>query len=114
MCSSSYNAPDLSRVRLLRSHPFLLLGVSSFLFLLLLLMLDLAPESPLFRALAACWQVLGIGPRAVANLLARVAPDIPGWLDVTLVIVGGLAPYAAADALLGQFRTRRSRARAQP
>ena len=88
----------------LRAHPFLLIGTSSFLFLLPLLVLDLQPESVIFGILAMLWQLLGIGPHTVANWLARLAPEIPGWLDVSLIVILGLLPYAAADAVLRRLR----------
>jgi hypothetical protein len=98
----------------LRTHPFLLLGIGSFLLFVPLLVLDLDPESLLFRGLAVLWRFLGVGPHTAANLLARHAPGIPGWLDATLVVVLGLFPYAAADAVLGQLRRRRPRTRSDP
>jgi hypothetical protein len=98
--------------RLLRAHPFLLVGIGSFLFFVPLLVLDLRPESSLLRGLALLWQSLGVGPHTAANLLSRHAPDIPGWLDGILVVVLGLLPYAAADAILRHLRNRRTRTRA--
>jgi hypothetical protein len=96
----------------LRAQPFLLVGIGSFLFFVPLLVLDLRPESSLFRGLAMLWRSLGVGPHTAANLLARHAPDIPGWLDVLLIVVLGLLPYAAADSILRRLRSRPARTQA--
>jgi hypothetical protein len=96
----------------LRTHPFLLVGIGSFFVFAPLLVLDRQPESSLFHWLVVLWQSLGAGPHTASNLLARHAPDIPAWLDATLVVVLGLLPYAAADAILRHLRSRRTRIRA--
>jgi hypothetical protein len=105
-------APNVSRrsptMQWLRTHPFLLAGIGSFAFFVPLLVLDLQPESSLLHGLVALWQSLGIGPYTASNLLARHAPDIPAWLDATLIVVLGLLPYAAADAILGRLWSRRT------
>jgi hypothetical protein len=93
-------------MRRLRSFPFLLVGAGSFLLFGLLLLVELPADSPLFRVLALVWQTLGAGPHLVANLLARHLPDIPGWLDVTLIVGLGLAPYLAVDLLLAALSKR--------
>jgi hypothetical protein len=95
----------------LRAHPFLLVGIGSFFFFVPLLVLDLQPESFLFRGLAMLWQSLGVGPHTASNLLARHAPNIPAWLDITLIVILGLLPYAAADTILRCLRSRRTRTR---
>jgi hypothetical protein len=95
-----------------RTHPFLVVGVGSFFLFAPLLVLDLQPESPLFHGLVVLWQSLGVGPYTASNLLARHAPNIPAWLDATLIVVLGLLPYAAADAILRHLRRRRPRIRA--
>jgi hypothetical protein len=92
-----------------RAHPFLLIGLGSFLPFLFLLLVDPSSEPLLFRCLVALWRTLGFGPHGVANLLARVAPEMSEALDTVLVVVLGLVPYAAADALLARLRARRSR-----
>jgi hypothetical protein len=95
----------------LRNHPFLFVGIGSFFFFVPLLIFDLEPESFLFRGLAMLWQTLGVGPHTASNLLARHAPNIPAWLDITLIVVLGLFPYAAADAILRHLRSQRTRDR---
>jgi len=50
-------------------------------------------------AVTTAWQLLGVGFHATANALARWLPDIPGWLGIAMVIVFGLIPYLALDAL---------------
>lgn len=50
------------------------------------------------KAITAAWQFLGLGFHLTANLIARWLPDIPGWLDVAMVVVIGLIPYVAVDA----------------
>jgi hypothetical protein len=96
----------------LRTHPFLFAGIGSFFFFAPLLVLDLQPESFLFHGLVVLWHSLGVGPYTASNLLARHAPNIPAWLDATLIVVLGLLPYAAADAILKHLRSRRTRTRA--
>jgi hypothetical protein len=103
--------PHSPAMRWLRIHPFLLAGIGSFFFLAPVLVLDLQPDSTLFHGLVVLWQFVGVGPHTASNLLSRHAPDIPGWLDATLIVVLGLLPYAAADALLRNLRSRRTRAR---
>jgi hypothetical protein len=105
-------SPHSPTMQWLRTHPFLLAGIGSFIFFALLLVLDFQPESSLFRGLAVLWQSLGLGPHTASNLLARHAPNIPAWLDATLIVVLGLLPYAAADAILRHLRSRRRRIRA--
>jgi hypothetical protein len=90
----------------LRDHPFLTLGAASFLLLLALMVAE--PPEPAARALGLLWRTLGSGPHLAANLLARHAPALPDWLDAALVVVLGLLPYAAADALLRRWRAARS------
>lgn len=87
----------------LRRSPFLALGLSSFIFLLIL-GLELPIDSGFLRGIAVIWRFLGFGPHLTANLLARWAPDLPGWLDALLVVLLGLLPYLAADALLARRR----------
>jgi hypothetical protein len=99
--------PHSPAMQWLRTHPFLLVGIGSFFFLVPLLLLDLQPESSLFHGLVLLWQTLGAGPHTASNLLARHAPSIPAWLDATLIVVMGLLPYAAADAILRKLRSRR-------
>lgn len=89
-----------------RAHPFLLVGLGSFLPLLLLSSGALRPESLASRVLVALWHTLGFGPHMAANLLARLAPEIHEGLDTILVIVLGLLPYLAADTLLAKLRAR--------
>jgi hypothetical protein len=103
--------PHSPTMQWLRTHPFLTAGIGSFFFLAPLLVLDLRPESSLFRGLAMLWQSLGVGPHTASNLLARHAPNIPAWLDITLIVVLGLLPYAAADTILRYLRSRRTRTR---
>jgi hypothetical protein len=103
--------PHVPTMRWLRAHPFLLVGVGSFFFFAPVLVLDLDPGSSLFHGLVVLWQSLGVGPYTASNLLARHAPDIPAWLDATLIVVLGLLPYAAADAVLRNVRSRRSHTR---
>lgn len=100
--------PHSPRMQWLRTHTFLLAGIVSSFLLAPLLVLDLQPESSLFRVLVVLWQSLGVGPHTAANLLARHAPNIPEWLDATLIVVLGLLPYAAADAILRRLRSRRT------
>jgi hypothetical protein len=100
--------PHSPTMRWLRTHPFLLVGIGSFFFFAPLLVLDLPPESSLFHGLAVLWQSLGVGPHTASNLLARHAPTMPAWLDATLIVVLGLLPYAAADAILRHLRSRRA------
>jgi hypothetical protein len=95
----------------LRNHPLLLVGIGSFFFFVPLLVLDVQPESSLFHGLAMLWRSLGVGPHTASNLLARHAPSIPAWLDITLIVVLGLLPYAAADAILRHLRSRSRRSR---
>jgi hypothetical protein len=104
--------PHLPTMRWLRTHPFLLVGIGSFFFFVPLLVLELQPESSLFHGLVVLWQALGVGPHTAANLLARHAPNIPAWLDATLIVVLGLLPYAAADAILRRLRSRRTHTQA--
>jgi hypothetical protein len=103
--------PASSATQWLRTHPFLLVGIGSFFFFAPLLVLDLQPESSVLRGLVVLWQSLGVGPYTASNLLARHAPNIPAWLDAALIVVLGLLPYAAADAILGHLRSRRMRLR---
>jgi hypothetical protein len=103
--------PNSPTMQWLRTHPFLLVGIGSFFFFAPLLLLDLQPESSLFHGLVVLWQSLGVGPYTASNLLARHAPDIPAWLDAALIVVLGLLPYAAADAILKHLRSRRTRIR---
>jgi hypothetical protein len=100
--------PHSPTMQWLRTHPFLLAGIGSFFFFASLLVLDLQPGSSVFRGLAVLWQSLGVGPHTASNLLARHAPNIPAWLDATLIVVLGLLPYAAADAILRHVRRRRT------
>ncbi len=93
----------------LRRHLFLTIGISSVLPFLVLIFSDLPAESTIHRVLVLLWQVLGIGPHVVANLLARLAPELPGLIDALLVILRGLLPCVAADALLARLRARRAR-----
>jgi hypothetical protein len=104
--------PHSPTMQWLRTHPFLLVGIGSFLSFVPLLVLDLQPESSLFRGLVVLWQFLGVGPHTASNVLARHAPNIPAWLDATLIVGLGLLPYAAADAILRHLRSRRTHARA--
>lgn len=92
--------------RWLRTHPFLTLGIGTTVLLGGLLVLGFPAGSTGLRVLAMLWKTLGAGPYVAANLLARWAPGLPGWLDTTLVVVLGLLPYAAADWALAQFRER--------
>jgi hypothetical protein len=92
----------------LRAHPFLFVGIASFFFFAPLVVLDLHPDSYLFSGLVVLWQTLGVGPHTASNLLAHYAPHIPKWLDVTLIVLLGLLPYAAADKILGHHRSRRT------
>jgi hypothetical protein len=98
-------------IQVLRNHPFMLTGLASFFIFAPLVLLDLQPDSALFHGLVILWQTLGVGPHAAANLLARYAPNIPGWLDVALILILGLFPYAAADVALRRYRNRRVRSR---
>lgn len=86
----------------LRRHPFLSLGLGSFVFLAALL--GLPTDSRLFPSIGVMWRLLGFGPHLSANLLARWAPGLPGWLDGPLVVLLGLLPYLGADALLARMR----------
>jgi hypothetical protein len=104
--------PHMPTMQWLRRHPFLLVGIGSFFFFAPLLVLDLQPESSLFQGLVVLWQSLGVGPYTASNMLAHHAPDIPGWLDATLVVVLGLLPYAAADAILQRLWSRHKHTRA--
>jgi hypothetical protein len=104
--------PHSPTMHWVRTHPFLLVGVGSFFFFAPLLVLDLQPESSVFHGLVVLWQSLGVGPYTASNLLARHAPNIPAWLDATLIVVLGLLPYAAADAILRHLRNRRTHTQA--
>lgn len=99
--------PAAALRRRLREHPFLLLGIGSFAAFFALLLLEPPTGSRLFRGLLAAWQVIGFGPYTAANLLARFAPGLSGWLDAALVVVLGLPSYVAADAALARLRRRR-------
>jgi hypothetical protein len=103
--------PHSPTVHWLRTNPFLLVGIGSFFFFAPLLILDLQPESSLFHGLVVLWQSIGVGPHTASNLLARYAPNIPQWFDVSLIVVFGLLPYAAADAILRHVWNRRTRIR---
>jgi hypothetical protein len=115
-----------------RRHPFLSLGLSSFV-LLAMLTLELPADAQFQRGLATSlregiragtkpadaqfqrglatvWRVAGFGPHRAANFLARRAPELPEWLDTGLVVLLGLLPYLAADALLAYVRRGRSSA----
>ncbi|QKK02858.1 MAG: hypothetical protein HND55_09505 [Pseudomonadota bacterium] len=50
-------------------------------------------------AVTTAWQYLGVGFHVTANVLARLLPGIPGWLDAAMVVVIGLLPYLVLDAL---------------
>lgn len=83
----------------LGAHPFFCLAVLAGL-AFGALMLELPPES----ILQLTWNILGIGFHLAANGIARLLPDLPGWLDSGLVIALGLLPYLLADAVWERVR----------
>lgn len=92
-----------------KRNPALTAGLLSLPCFAALAATELPPESPHFRLLIGAWRVLGAGPHAAANLLARVAPALPGWLDVLLVVLLGAIPYLLADFALRRLLARKPR-----
>jgi len=93
-------------MRCLLRSPFLTLGALGLLALALLAVTGLPVETPAGAALVAVLHSLGIAFYVAANALARHAPGIPEWLDVTGVLLLGAATYLAADLVWRRALTR--------
>ena len=104
-CPSSSRAVP---VRLLQRHPFVTLALAS-LGLLLALMLWDNPPATFAQNLGMLWRIVGWPFHFIANLLAREAPGLPGWLDATLVVALGILPYVAADCGIRLWQDSRRR-----
>jgi hypothetical protein len=86
-------------VRVLSRHPFAALAVLGLAALALLALAVLPLDRAPGRVLVLLLHTAGAGFYGAANLLARHAPWLPGWLDASLVVALGAAPYLAADVL---------------
>lgn len=88
------------------NHLFLTVGLFSLLAFGVFIIADMPPDRLPGSIILAIWRVGGFALHATANLLERIAPGLPGWLDSLLVIILGLLPYATADWLLRLMRRR--------
>jgi hypothetical protein len=92
----------------LRSHPFLALGLCGVLLFTVWLALGLQPhDGGVGQALFYAWRVLAAPVHLAANLLAPLTDAWPDALDATAALLAGLLPYVGADWLLRRWRGRR-------
>ena len=93
----------------LRSHPFLALGLLGVLLFAMWLALGLQPhDGGLGQALFYAWRVLAAPVYLATNLLAPVTDRWPDALDAAAALLVGLSPYVAADWLVRRWRGVRS------
>jgi hypothetical protein len=92
----------------LRSNPFLCLGVLGTLLLALFVVLGLQPhDGGIGQLLFHAWRLLAAPVHLAANLLAPVTDGWPDALDAAAAIVTGLLPYLLADWLVRRWRGRK-------
>jgi hypothetical protein len=87
-------------LRVVARHPFVLIAGLGLLAFGALVLIHPPLDSLGGRLTIGLLRTAGAGFYFAANLLARHLPNIPGWLDVSLIIILGSLPYAAADAVL--------------
>ncbi len=88
-----------SPLQWLAHNPFLTVALLSGL-ALAALWLELGNE----RLMERSWLVLGYGFHVAADWLARILPDLYGWLEVALTAVVGLGLYLLLDAIWRRLR----------
>jgi len=89
----------------LRSHPFLTLGLFGVLLFGLWLALGLQPhDGGVGQALFYAWRVLAAPVYLATNLLAPITDRWPDALDAAAALVVGLSPYVAGDWLVRRLR----------
>jgi hypothetical protein len=81
------------------TRPFLIVGAAAFVSFGLIAAGAVPLDHPAGRAFYVVWRIAGAPFHVVANLLARYAAGLPGWLDAVLVISLGWLPYIVLDRL---------------